>query len=236
VRNRNGTTVKNRGAAAAATAGLRSRFPVFSVAPFLAWAVFGCQSPGDQMYRLQKQLDSQKSRILQLEENIITLQKHIDDQKQQIVTLERIAPDRMAKLEVPVKIELDKLSGGYEEPGRAGDAGVVAYVQPIDSDGDVIKAAGSIVMEVFDLANPPAKSLVCRAALDVDNTRKAWRGWLWTDHFSVKCPWPPPDRKPPEHRELTIRVQFTDYLTGRILTAQTTCKIKLPADVQTTRR
>jgi len=75
-------------------------------------ATFGCQSPGDQMYRLQKQVDSQKARVVELEERIITLQKQIDDQKQQIITLQRIAPDRMAKLEVPVKIELDKLSGG----------------------------------------------------------------------------------------------------------------------------
>jgi len=46
----------------------------------------------------------------------------------------------------------------------------------------------------------------------------------------VKCPWPPPDRKPPEHRDLTIRVQFTDYLTGKTFLAETLCRIKLPAD------
>ncbi len=193
-------------------------------------ATFGCQSPGDQMYRLQKQVDSQKARVVELEERIITLQKQIDDQKQQIITLQRIAPDRMAKLEVPVKIELDKLSGGYEEPGRAGDAGVVAYVRPIDADGDVIKAAGAIVMDVFDLANPPERHLGAHCELDVDHTRQAWRGRLWTNHFTVKCPWPPPDRKPPEHRDLTIRVQFTDYLTGKTFLAETPCRIRLPAD------
>jgi len=193
-------------------------------------ATFGCQSPGDQMYRLQKQVDSQKARVVELEERIITLQKQSDDQKQQIITLQRIAPDRMAKLEVPVKIELDKLSGGYEEPGRAGDAGVVAYVRPIDADGDVIKAAGSIVMDVFDLANPPERHLVAHCELDVDHTRQAWRGRLWTNHFTVKCPWPPPARKPPEHRALTIRVQFTDYLTGKTFLAETPCRIRLPAD------
>ncbi|HOW18593.1 MAG TPA: hypothetical protein PLC79_06115, partial [Phycisphaerae bacterium] len=218
--------------------GDRTREGLSACSVFAFFALFftlGCQSPGDQMYRLQKQVDSQKARIVELEERLITLQKQIDDQKQQIITLQRIAPDRMAKLEVPVKIELDKLSGGYEEPGRAGDAGVVAYVRPIDADGDVIKAAGSIVMDVFDLANPPERHLVAHCELDVDHTRQAWRGRLWTNHFTVKCPWPPPDRKPPEHRDLTIRVQFTDYLTGKTFLAETLCTIKLPADAAASR-
>lgn len=209
-------------------------FSTFSLFGFVALAsAFGCQpSPGDQLYRFQKQVESQKAHIVQLENDVIKQQQQVDQQNQQIAALQQIAPERMSKLVVPVKIELDKLTGGYEEPGQAGDAGVVAYVMPIDADGDVVKVAGSIVMDVFDLANPPEQHLVAHAELDVDNTRKAWHGRLFAHHFTVKCPWPPPNRKPPEHRDLTVRVKFTDYLTGKTFMAQTTCKIKLPADVQ----
>ncbi len=194
-------------------------------------AICGCPSPESPVRKLELQVEAQKQEIRKLEEKNVALQQTTDEQKRQIDTLERIAPERMAKLVVPVRIELDPLTGGYSEGEHVGDDGVVAYVMPIDADGDVIKAAGSIVMDVFDLANPPERHLVAHAELDVDNTRKAWHGRLWTHHFTVKCPWPPPDRKPPPHRELTVRVHFTDYLTGKTFMRETACKIRFPADV-----
>jgi len=191
----------------------------------------GCTPPNEEVRRLQTQVGAQKQRITELEEANIALKKTVDDQAKQVAALREIGPLEFDKMILPVQIELDRLTGGYDEDGLPGDDGVVAYVKPIDADGDVIKAAGSLVMEVFDLANPPAQSLVAHAELDLDNTRKAWHGWLWTNHFTIKCPWPPPARKPPAHRDLTVRVQFTGYVTGKTFTAQTTCTVKLPADV-----
>ncbi len=197
--------------------------------------LFGCDAQRESMTGLRMQIDAQKKQIVDLEKRIVTLEEERDAQARQIATLQRIAPDRMAKLVTVDRIVLDRLTGGYDEDGRPGDEGVVAYIQPLDADGHVIKAAGSIRMEVFDLANPPERSLVCRGDWDVDHTRKAWSGRLWTNHFTVRCPWPPPDRRPPAHRELTVRVEFTELLTGRKFTAQTACTIKFAADLPATR-
>lgn len=188
----------------------------------------GCPGPADDLRRLKDQVEAQKARITTLEAALATAQRTADEQQKQIETLQQVEPDRMARLVVPVRIELDRLTGGYDEDGRPGDDGVVAYVQPIDADGHVIKAAGSLRMEVFDLANPPERSLVAQGEWDADHTRPTWNGRMWTHHFTVRCPWPPPDRQPPDHDELTVRVQFTDLLTGKTFTAQRVCRVKLP--------
>ncbi|MBN1488717.1 MAG: hypothetical protein JXA69_02270 [Phycisphaerae bacterium] len=190
----------------------------------------GLGGSGTDVGRLQSQIDAQKKHITELEETIIALRQRTDDQDEQIATLQARGQLDPAMLIVPVRIELERLSGGYDEDGQPGDDGVVAYVQPIDADGHVIKAAGAIEMSVFDLTEPTAPKLITQAKLDEPNTRQAWHGRFMTNHFTVKCPWAPPDRKPPANRGLTIRVQFTDYLTGKTLTAETSCTIKLPAD------
>jgi hypothetical protein len=195
------------------------------------------QGGGDnELGRAHEQIQAQKEHIEKLENDLIAAKATIDHQAEQIHTLLDLGDARMSKLIVPVEIRLTRMTGGYENDDVPGDDGVIAYVQPIDADGDVVKVAGSLEMDVFDLANPSAESLVAHAELDVDNTRKAWHGRLWTNHFTIKCPWPPPNRTPPKHRELTVRVRFTDYLTGNVLTAQMTCEIKLPADAQAAAR
>jgi len=213
-----------------------SRVNYLGLLPVLGMLAVGCEATGGSDSRnLQKQVEAQKQHITRLEEETIALKKAVDEQKEQIATLQNISGDRLSKLIVPEKIELDTLTGGYDDDKAAGDDGVVAYVRPIDADGHIIKAAGSLELDVFDLAAPAEQSLVGHAELDVDHTRKAWHGRLWTSHFTIKCPWKPPARKPPEHRDLTVRVRFTDYITGKTFMTQTTCQIKLPADAVTTR-
>lgn len=194
----------------------------------------GCNAFGSskEMRLLREQVAAQKQQNAALEERIIALQRTLDEQKQQITTLQTLGADRLAMLVAPVRLELERTTGGYDEDGRPGDDGVVAYVRPIDDDGDVVKVAGVLVMDVFDLTGVEPR-LVAHAELDAANTRKAWHGRLWTQHFTIQCPWPPPGNEPPPTRELTVRVLFTDLLTGRTLTAQRAVTIKLPADVKT---
>src|SRR5690606_41710476 len=59
------------------------------------------------------------------------------------------------ELVIPVKIELERMSGGYDEDGKAGDDGIVLYIQPMDKDGSVLKVAGTIKVTLYDLQNPP---------------------------------------------------------------------------------
>ena len=103
------------------------------------------------------------------------------------------------------------------------------YVKPIDQHGSVLKAAGQVTIELYDLAANPNENLIGKYEWTVDETAKRWFSGFVSYHYTFECPWP---SSPPKHRQITVRVSFVDYLTGKTFTAQKLCKVNLPAAAQ----
>jgi hypothetical protein len=150
----------------------------------------------------------------------------IGRQNQQIATLQHLGDKRLEKLYYVTDLELGRRSGGIDRDGQAGDDAVIVYLQPVDREGAVIKAAGDVTIQLYDLANPPAENLIGEYHWSVDELGQTWAGgFLGSSQFSLLCPWPD---GPPAHGQITIRATFTDYLTGRTFTAQKTVTVHLP--------
>ena len=130
-------------------------------------------------------------------------------------------PDRLF---TPVEIQIDPLTGGSNWDGKPGDDGVTVYLKPVDRDGDAVKAAGDVRIEILDLDNPPDQQLVGRYGVEADQLGKLWYGKLMTQHYTFECPW---TKSKPRHGQLTVRVKFIDYATKKTLTAQGLCAVKL---------
>jgi hypothetical protein len=117
--------------------------------------------------------------------------------------------ERLSKLFTVHGFEFGKLTG-------VDDEGVLKiYVVPIDDSGQKIKAAGSFVVAAFDLANDP-NSLIARREFSVDEARKNWFGQALLYEYVLPVPW----NSPPKHPDVTVKVSFTDALTGRTFTGQ----------------
>ncbi len=170
---------------------------------------------------LRERVDAQAADLAARDERIEAL----DDQ---VNVLQDLGPERLEKLFRPVRVEFASRSGGYDLDGTPGDDGVVVYLRPIDSDGHSVKAAGAIRVQLFDLANPEGRHEIALYAFSVDEARKKWYGRLATGHYTIKCPWPP-DRLP-DHRDITVRAEFTDYLTGTVLTCQDHFAVRFPPE------
>jgi hypothetical protein len=188
----------------------------------------GLAEQGRKIEQLQQQNNQLSQEVSAARQQVVAQQQLLEAQSKRIATLLALGTKRLEDLYYPVRLEIERLSGGYDEDGKPGDDGVVVYIRPIDSDGDAIKAAGSISVELFDLANPDGEHMVGQMALSLEQARKVWYGRLWTQHYTVKCPWL--NARPPEHSEVTIRVTFTDYLSGQTLYAQHVCTVKRPPE------
>ena len=78
-------------------------------------------------------------------------------------------------------------------------------------------------MEAVDLAGPePVR--VGRWTFDVEQARDLWGGTFLEKGYVL----PLPVAKPPAHADLTVRVEFTDELTGATFAAQREVKVDLP--------
>jgi hypothetical protein len=200
---------------------------LIAAATVACWAASGCAPvvPAAEYDQLHQQwLDSQQQRD-DLARQRDGLQKENKELADGVETLRMLGSDRLAKLFTVTSIQLGRHTGGVDLDGRPGDDAVKVYLDPLDSHGSTIKAAGDVTIRLFDLAEQAEKTLIGEYHWSVDQLSEQWRGGFGVYRYSFVCPW---KVVPPNHDEITVRVEFVDYLTGRRFTAQSACKVKSP--------
>jgi len=165
---------------------------------------------GPSRVDLQAEVRKQAEQIGELEQTVAA-------QREQIDTLQQLGGEkRLEKLYYPVRVEIGRYTGGVDTDGAPGDDAVRVYLRPIDQDGHAIKAAGRVKVQLFDLAAAPERNLLFECTYDELQVRRCWSGGFMAYHYTFECPW----KSPPPHNELTVRVEFTDYLTGKTFSNQ----------------
>jgi hypothetical protein len=109
------------------------------------------------------------------------------------------------------------------DPALPGDEVLKVYAVPFDQHHDPIKAAGSFVVEAFDLSIPDDNRLG-RWEFDLAESGRHWTGQLFSYYYVLPCPW----ERAPLSDQITVRVTFRDALTGREFTEQKVLSIIPP--------
>jgi hypothetical protein len=191
-------------------------------------AVFsGCQT---------ERADSRLTRIQELEDRVQKQARRLVDQEEELSAAARTIQElrglegsrRLERLVHVARIEIERLSGGYDDNRDGVDDGVVVYIQPKDADGDVIKAAGSVKVEIFDVTQPSGPQVIGKVELSPDATRKAWFSKLLGAHYRIQVPWAA-DALSPERSKVTVTVHFTDLLSGETFEAHHIADVRKPA-------
>ena len=186
----------------------------------------GCTHPSAANIELRKQNADLRDQITALN------RRHDADaatiralESKHATTAPTLPSDRLAQLFTVHGIQFGKLTGGADlDPKTTGDDGIKVYVVPIDDDGETLKAAGSFVVDAFDLAVGDGMR-VAHCEVSEADTRKLWYGQVLMHTYVLTCPF----QRQPAHSDLTLKVSFTDALTGRRFDAQKQIKIQLPS-------
>ena len=155
--------------------------------------------------------------------------------KEQLETLMGInKPARIEAVSAISSIELTNRCGIYDKSNAvrrpqaedSNDTGkkkmLMVYLRPIDDMGDVLKAAGAVKIELWNLNAKPAESLLKSWEIEPKDLKKKWSGSLLTSYY--KLPFDVNSILTGKEKEITLRVEFTDYLTGKILKEQRVIK------------
>jgi len=142
--------------------------------------------------------------------------------RQRLAELEgtgRPAPEVAETVEDPfraVAVRFGKFTGGLATDGRPGDQRLKVVLEPLDAEGDVVKHAGSLELEVLDFAADQPQALA-----DWKWTRqefaKTWLSGLGLYAYVLKLDWP--GGKPPASDRVLLRARFTT-LEGEVLEAE----------------
>lgn len=163
--------------------------------------------------------------IEEKDRQIAAQQAALAEANRRLQSARALSDEQLAKIFHPEKLVIDALSGGYDADAIPGHDGVVVYLKPVDRDGDALKVAGDIRIELFDLSREPDAARIGVYEFPVDQARELWFGKLLTYHYTLNCAW---QQGPPASPDVTIRATFVDYLTQRVITAQRVVSVTLP--------
>jgi len=179
----------------------------------------GCSSsdPNDYPCGQVKSLNSEKDTLAVRTES---LEKENQQLRQQVQTLQAIdGQQRAASLDTLTRIEIGSRSGLYDKDNNGSKETLAIYLEPIDSSQDKIKAPGRVEVELWNLdsANPQG-ALLKQWIIEPEQLKTLWAGTLMSSFYRLS--FPVDGIVTGDEKSLTVKVRFTDYITGKILSAQ----------------
>ena len=172
----------------------------------------GCASRG-QLDILESRLRQQDDSITQLQNQLSTTQSQLqaahresDDLKTQLADGTRTARvEQVSALGQVEGIELNRfLTGGLDRDGVPGDELFSAVVVPTDSQGNLVKAPGSVSVTLFDLSKPEAEQRIGRWEFTPKQCDSLWHSGFLGSGYIVRVPW----QVPPQSANLLVHARL----------------------------
>lgn len=183
----------------------------------VVWGVCGCMPHGLRA-RLMRENQTLREENEKLNRTVAQRDATVASLHRQIDALQSFDEDRPADLFAPTHIEIASLSGGADYDDKPGDDGVTIHLRLRDQDGDAVKVPGLIKVQLLDNADLSSPRVLGVYVFDdVEKLRRMWHQRFGTEHYTLKCPFSP--GVVPTERTIQVKVEFTDFLTGRTLTA-----------------
>lgn len=151
------------------------------------------------------------------------LQEQTGRLTEQVATLSALDKNtRQAALDTLDKIRIGKHSGIYDKDENGTKETLVVYLKVLDKEQDYIKAPGRCVVELCDLTAPEGEVKVKRFVCAPSYLSQNWGGTIFHSYYRIVRKDDDLEdylllKKP---KELTLKVTFTDYYTGNVLTDQ----------------
>lgn len=200
----------------------------------------GCQDTRerDSLAAQVEQLTQEKTQLQRQVEQSEAQNKQFKEQVQVLAALPQEA--KLENLRSLKSIHIGRYTGFYDKDKDGRAEKLIVYVQPLDEEGDKIKAAGDVDVQLWDLskgqlnpANAGGSALLGQWHVTPGELKKLWFDTLLAINYRLAFDLPAgiaPDALTGDSglghplRDLTVKVTFTDYLTGRVLTEQKVIK------------
>jgi len=192
---------------------------------FCLLSVAGCQDTRerDSLAAQVEQLTQEKTQLQRQIEQSEAQNKQLKEQVQVLAALPQEA--KLENLRLLASIKIGRYSGFYDKDKDGRAEKLIVYVQPLDEEGDKIKAAGDVDVQLWDLSKGEDGALLGQWHVAPGELKKLWFDTLLTINYRLSFDLPASiDPGVLAGDSLTIKVTFIDYLTGRVLTEQKAIK------------
>ena len=116
-------------------------------------------------------------------------------------------------------IEIGKYTGFFDKDKDGTKEKLIVYIEPIDGQGDVIKAAADIEVELWDLNKTDGSALLAKwPPVKPDELKNLWFDSMLKINYRLT--YDITDIVKSFDEPLTVKVTFTDYLSGNVFKKQ----------------
>jgi hypothetical protein len=186
--------------------------------------VCGCDSAGRSAQPAQtRQSTEEKTR---LQNQLEQARRENELLKKQIEVLSNLPGDVRAENLYHLKaIRIGRYTNFYDNDKDGKKETLTVYIHPIDEVGDAIKAAGAFDVQLWDLSSPPKEAMLGQWRIEPESVKKMWFATLLANNYRLTFDASKIiDQLGPGATALTVKVTFTDYLSGRVFTDQRVIK------------
>lgn len=188
----------------------------------VVWVVLiitGCENSNNKSPFIDE-INALKQEKTQLREQIEESEKEVEQLKEQVQVLSGLPGEEKAKNLYNVqKIKVTRYTNLYDKDGDGRYETLIVYLQPIDEEGDVVKATGSVDVQLWNLNKKEAdKALLGEWHVGAGELKKLWFATIVTINYRMTYD---VSEIISEYKEaLTVKVTFTDYVTGKVFKEQ----------------
>ena len=115
------------------------------------------------------------------------------------------------------------LTSGQNRDGEAGDEGLSVMLIPVDVHGDLVKLAGQVELDLFDMTLESEQQRLGQWQFTIDEVRAHWHSGFISTGYLFQIDW----QKPPVARELTLHARLC-IPDGRNFDVTTQVKVEPP--------
>ena len=184
--------------------------------------VTGCATPNDKESLVAKmeQLTQENKQFQEQFEQSNAENKQLKDQIQVLSGL----PDnvRLENLNRIERVKIGRYTGFFDKDNDGKKEKLIVYIQPVDEQGDTIKVTGAVDVQLWDLNKTNGQALLGQWKVEPDELKKLWFATLVTINYRLT--FDVTDIVESLEEQLTVKVTFTDYMTGKVFKEQKVIK------------
>lgn len=185
----------------------------------LAVLVAGCESPPITKNPLADKVDKLSQENRELMRHIENIESRNKDLQKQIKNLHGLEVDvKLKDLCDLQSVRITKHTNLFDKDKDGKKETLIVYLQPVDQDGDIIKAPGDVHVQLLDLDKDKGPALLGKWHIAAGKLRKLWFNALLKTNYRLT--FDISDKIDDPNKSLTVMVTFTDYLTGKVFEEQ----------------
>ncbi len=182
----------------------------------------GCENASKKS-PLAEQIQQLKQEKTELTRQIERSENENEQLQKQILVLSGLPEEAKAEnLYRLQRIKVTRYTNFYDKDKDGEKEKLIVYSQPLDEEGDIVKATGTVDVQLWDLNKEADQALLGQWHITPGQLKKLWFATVITINYRLT--FDVADKIENIQEPLTVKVTFTDYLTGKVFKEQKVIK------------